>query len=80
MAGARNINHVEIVFLNQPVEMDTDKTLARIGPPMADQTLLDVFHLQWLPQQRIIREIQHPQREIVASPPVSVHFAKLADR
>lgn len=80
MAGARDINHVEIVFLNQPVEMDTDKTLAWIGAPMADQTLLDVVELQRLPQQRITRKVEHPQREIVAGPPVSVDFPKLAVR
>ena len=68
MAGARNIDHVEIVFLNQPVEMDTDKTLARIGAPMADQTLLDVFHLQRLPQKRVTSKIEHPQREIACRP------------
>jgi hypothetical protein len=42
------------------------------------QTILDVFHLQRVPQQRITRKVEHPQREIIAGPPVSVYFPKLA--
>src|ERR1044072_1842052 len=34
MTGTRNIDHVQTIFLDEPVQMDPDKTLPRIRPPM----------------------------------------------
>src|SRR5665213_767264 len=49
--GARNVDHVQIVFFDQPVQVDPNETLTRVRSPMPDQTLLEVFHLEWLSEQ-----------------------------
>jgi NAD(P)-dependent dehydrogenase (short-subunit alcohol dehydrogenase family) len=45
---------------------------------MAEQTGLDVFHGEWLPEQRIVEEIDLPDREIVGRAPIRVYGVDLA--
>src|SRR5579872_2281947 len=80
MSRARDVNHVQIVFFDEAVQMDPDETLTRIGSPMPDQTLLKVFELQGLSQQRVFAQIQHAKRKIIACAPIGIDLAKLIGR
>ena len=72
VAGAGDVDHVEIVFLDEAVEVDPDEGLAGIGAPMAEQAILDVLRLERLAQKRIGAQIDHAGGEIVAGAPVGI--------
>src|SRR5271157_6620105 len=67
-------DHVEVVFLDQPIEVYIDKRQPWARSPMPEQPVLDVFWSQRLREQRIIEQVNHSQAEIIASPPVSVRL------
>ena len=75
--GAADVDRVEVVFFDQPVEMDVGKGLAGIRAPMAQQPRLYVLQGQRLSQQRVGLEVQHPQAQIEAGPPIRVDLAQL---
>ena len=74
MARADDVHHVQVVLLDQPVEVDIEKIQARRRAPMAQQAGLDVFELERLFEQRIVLQINLPDREIIGRAPVGVHF------
>ena len=43
MAGPANENHVQVVFLNEPIEMRVNQVQARRRAPMAQQPGLNVI-------------------------------------
>ena len=61
----------EVVFLDQPVEVNVGEGSARIGAPVAEQPLLDVFGLQRLAQQRVVPQIDHARRQVQRCVPVA---------
>src|SRR3954452_22123453 len=38
-----HVNHVEVILLDKPVQMNIDERQSRAGAPMAQQAVLDVF-------------------------------------
>src|SRR5262245_19756460 len=44
---------------------------------MAQQPRLRMLHFELFPQQRIVLEIQHPQAQVQAGPPIGVNLAQL---
>jgi hypothetical protein len=56
--------------------MDPSKCLAGIGAPVPQETILKVLRPERLLQERVIAEIDHPAAEVIAGPPVGVHFVK----
>ena len=52
--GAGDVNHVEVVFLDDPVQVDVDEVLARRRAPVSQQHVLDVRERQRPLQQRIV--------------------------
>ena len=77
MSGTGKKDDVEIVFLDQPVEMDVDQAHARIGAPMAQQPAFDMLGLERLAQQRIIAQVDHPRRQVQGRVPVTLHPLEL---
>ena len=73
MAGTRNVNHVQIVLLDQTVEMHIDEVQTRRRAPMAEQSRFDVFKFQRLTQQRIVVQVNLPDRKIICRPPIGIH-------
>jgi hypothetical protein len=57
VAGANNVDHVEIVLLDQPVEVDVDEVEARRRAPVAEEARLDVILGQRDLEQRIVEEV-----------------------
>ena len=74
MAGANDVDHVEVIILDQPVQMDIDEIQSRGRAPMAEQAGLDVLKLERLFQQRIILQVDLPDRKIVRGAPIGVHL------
>ena len=75
--GAADIDRVQVVLLDQPVEVDVGEALAGIRPPMTEQPRLDVLQAQGLSQQGIGLQIQHPHAQIEAGPPIRVDLVQL---
>jgi hypothetical protein len=74
--GAGDIDHIQVVLLDDPVQVHVDKIQARRGAPVSQQARLDVFQLQGLFQQRIVVEINLAHRQIVGGAPVGIHLAE----
>ncbi len=72
VAGAGDVDHVEVELLDQPVEVDVDEVQARRRSPMAEQAWLDVVLGQRHFQQRIVEQIDLPDGQIVRRAPVGV--------
>ena len=72
--GAGDVNHVEIVFLDDPVQVRVDEILPGGRAPVAQQHVLDVGERQRPLQQRIVVEINLADRQIVGGAPVSVQL------
>ena len=62
MPRARDVNHVQVARLDDPIEMSIDKIQARRGSPMTQQTRLDVLFAERFFQQRIVIEINLSHR------------------
>ena len=72
VAGAGDVDHVEVELLDQPVEMDVDEVQARRRAPMSEQPRLDVVLRQRRLEQRIVEQIDLPDRQIVRRAPVGI--------
>ena len=74
---ADDVDHVQVVLLDDPVQVDVEQVQARRRPPVAEQARLDVRALQRLLQERVVVEVDLPDRQVVGRPPVGVHLAQL---
>ena len=68
-----HIDHVEVVALDHPIEVDVDQVQPRGGAPMTEQPRLDVGTFERLSQQRIVEQIDLPDGQVIRRPPVGVH-------
>ena len=75
MPGPREVDRVQVVLLNQPVEMDVGKGLAGIRAPVTQHAWLYVLDLERLTEQGVVLEVQHPQAQVEAGTPVLVDLA-----
>ena len=76
VSGAGDVDHVQVVLLDDPVEMDVDEVLAGRRAPVAQQHVLHVRERQRPLQQRIVVEINLADRQIVGGPPVGIDLAE----
>ena len=76
VAGSRDVDHVQVIFLDDPIQMDVDEVLPRSGPPVAQQPRLDVLELQRLAQERVVIKVDLADRQVIGGPPVGVHLAE----
>ena len=72
VAGTGDVDHVEIEFLDQPVEVRVDEVEARRRAPMAEEARLDVLLLERLAQQGIVEQVDLTNGQIVGGAPVGV--------
>jgi hypothetical protein len=80
MTGTDDIDHVQIVVPDQPIEVHVDEVEPGRGAPMAEQTRLDVLELQGNFEQRVILQIDLADREVVGGAPIGVHFRQQVGR
>jgi hypothetical protein len=73
MPRAGNVDHVEVVLLDHPVQVNVDEIETGCGSPMTQKPRLDVILCEWLLEQRVVVEIDLANREVVGGPPVRIH-------
>src|SRR5579885_3679279 len=54
MTWPREVDHIDIVILDKPVQVDIDEAQAGRCAPVSEQAGLDMFGAQWFSQQRVI--------------------------
>ena len=74
VAGTGDVEHVQVILLDDPVQMHIDEVLARRCAPVSDHQRLHVREFQRTFQQWIVVEINLADRQIVGGAPISVHF------
>ena len=74
--GARDVNHVEVIFLDDPVQVHVDEVLPRGRAPVPQQHGLHIGERQWPLQQRIVVEINLADRQIVCGAPIGIHLVE----
>ena len=74
MTGTDDVDHVQIVLFDQPVEVDIEKVQSRRRAPMPQQTRLDMFEPERRFEQRIVLQIDLPDRKVIRRAPIGVHF------
>ena len=78
--GPGDIDGVQLVFVDQPVDVHVDETEPGRGAPVSQQPRLDVLHLQRIAQQRVLAQINLSNRQVVSGAPVAVHFVEQLGR
>ena len=74
--GAGDVDHVEVVLLDDPVQVHVDEVLPGRRAPVSEQHVLHIRERQRPLQQRIVVEIDLADREIVGGAPVGVHLVE----
>jgi len=77
VSGADDVDHVEVVALDDPVEVDAEHVQARRRAPVAEQPRLDVLPLERLLQERVVQQVDLPDRQVVRGPPPQVDLLQL---
>ena len=67
-----DVEHVQVVFLDHPVQVDIDEVQAGRGPPVPQEPWLDVLLGQRLLEQRVVIEIDLADRQVVGGAPVRI--------
>src|ERR1700721_4675285 len=57
VSGTGDVDHIEIVFLDQPIEVRVDEVEAGRRTPMPEKARLDVLLLEGLTEHRIVEQI-----------------------
>src|SRR5579872_3978603 len=73
VSRAGDVDHVEVVFLDDPVQMHVNEVLSGSRAPVSQQHVLHVRQRQRALQQRIVEQVDLPNRQVVRGAPVSVH-------
>src|ERR1700730_10434752 len=76
MAGTGYVNHVQIIFFDNAVQLRPHKGLPGTGSPVAQKAKLDMLNSERLPQQRILSQIQHSENQIATGAPVRVYVVQ----
>ena len=72
VTGSGDVEHIQVILVDHPVQMHVDEILAGCRAPMADDERLDVGQLQGSFQQRIVIEVDLSDRYIIRGAPVSI--------
>ena len=80
VAGSGDENHVEVVPDDHAIEVHPDERQRRARPPVPEQTMLDMRRHQRFCEQRVVLQINHPDRKIIAGSPVGVHGLQFGRR
>ena len=80
VAGAADVDDVEVPGPDDPVEVGVDEVETGCRPPVTEQPGLDVLGRQRLAQQRVVQQVDLPDRQVVGRPPVGVDQLHLGRR
>jgi hypothetical protein len=71
--GTGDVDHVEVALVDDPVQVHIDEVLARRGAPVAEQSRLDMCRTERFAQERVVKQIDLADREIVGGAPIRIH-------
>ena len=77
VAGAGEVDHIQVVLVDDAVEVCIDEVLAGDGSPVADDLFLNVFRAQGLLEQRVVQKVQLAGGQIVGCAPVGIDLLQL---
>ena len=72
-----DIEHVEIVRLDQTIKVHIDEVLPWRCSPMANHQGFDMRKRERLLQKRIVTKIDLPHRDVVRRPPIGVDALRI---
>src|SRR5262249_3163645 len=73
---ADDVDHVQVIAFDDPVEMDAEHVQTRRGAPVTEQPWLDMFALERLLQEGVVEQVDLADGQVVQGPKVSVHLAQ----
>ena len=73
MPGAGNVEHVEVVFVDQPIQVNVNEIQSGRRSPMAEQPWFDVLFGKGLLEQWVVIQIDLTDRQVIGGPPVRIH-------
>ncbi len=76
VTGTGDVNHVEVVPIDDPVQMGIDEVLSGCRAPVPEQHVLHIRDRQRPPQQRIVVEKDLPDRQIIGGAPIGVQLVQ----
>ena len=79
VARAAEVDHVQVVALDRAVQVRVDEVQARRRSPMPEQARLHMLERERLLEQRVVEQIDLPDREVVRRAPVGVEQAQFVD-
>ena len=74
VTGAGQIDHVEVVLVDDAVQMGIDEVLAGNGAPVANDLLFDVFGPEGLLQQGVVQQVKLTGGQEIGSAPPGVQL------
>ena len=74
MPRAGDIEHIQIILLDDAIEMDVNEIEAGRRPPVSQQPRLDVLNRERYLEQRIVVQINLADGQIIGSSPIGVHL------
>ena len=74
VAGAGQVDHIQVVLFDDPVQMRIDEVLAGHCAPVADDLLLDLVAGEGLLQERVFQQIELSCGKIVRGAPPGVQL------
>src|SRR4051794_19470551 len=72
VSGAGDVDRRQIALEDGPVEMRVEQIQPGRRPEVAEQTWLHMLGRERLLEQRVVEEVDLPDREVVRSPPIGV--------
>src|SRR5919198_315629 len=80
MAWTRDVDRVQVAGADCAVDVDVDKVEARRRAEVTEQPRLHVLRPQRLAQERVVEQVDLPDREVVGRAPVRVEQPQLLPR
>jgi hypothetical protein len=75
-----DVDHVHVARVDDAIEMNVEEVEPRRRPPMPEEPGLGVIEPERLAEQRIVEQIDLPDRQIVGGAPPVVHAAQEVGR
>ena len=76
VARTDDVDHIQVIVLDEPVEMNVEEVQPGCCSPMPEQARLDLFKLERDFQKRVVPQIDLTDGKVVRRAPISVHFTK----
>ncbi len=80
VTGAGEVDHVQVILVDDPVQVCIDEVLTRDGAPVTNDLFLDLCRFERLFQQGVVQKVQLAGGQVVRGPPVGVNFFQLGRR